>query len=187
MLEQDLRSQIEEVRRFVEQQQIWLVQEERRELHAGLPAAREFLDGSGQMGSLEFELAGDLAALPVGLAAVAHQELERRLAGQKRIVLAKVAEPQPGMTDHVSRVEVLLAEDHPEQRAFAGTVAAHEPDLAVIGDRRRCAVEQHLVAIPLRGILNVEQYRHRLSVIPVPDRSRVEIVTWRLHGNLLIP
>ena len=50
--------------------------------------------GPVEVGPLQLELPGDFAALPVGLAAVAHQEFERGLAGQKRIVLAQVAQPQ---------------------------------------------------------------------------------------------
>ena len=94
MLEQNLRAQVEEVRRLVEQQQVRLVQQQGRQLDARLPAAGELGDRAFEIGPLQLELPGHFAALPVGLAAVAHQELEGRLAGQKRIVLPQVAEPQ---------------------------------------------------------------------------------------------
>ena len=61
---------------------------------ARLPAAGELGDRAFEVRPLQLELPGDLAALPVGLAAVAHQEFEGGLAGQERIVLAQVAQPQ---------------------------------------------------------------------------------------------
>ena len=79
MLQQDLRAQIEEVRRLVEQQQVRLVQQQGRQLDARLPAAGELGDRAFEVGPLQLELPGDFAALPVGLAAVAHQEFERGL------------------------------------------------------------------------------------------------------------
>ena len=65
------------------------------------------------------------------------------------------------MADDLAGVEFLLAEDDPQQRALAGAVAADEPDLAVVGDRGRGPVEQHLVAVPLAGVLDVEQNGHQ--------------------------
>ena len=44
VFQQDLRAQVEKVRRFVEQQQVRLVQQQGRQLHARLPAARELGD-----------------------------------------------------------------------------------------------------------------------------------------------
>jgi hypothetical protein len=45
----------------------------------------------------ELEVARHLAALPVGTAAIADEELEGRLAGQEGIVLPEVAELQVRM------------------------------------------------------------------------------------------
>ena len=42
VLEQNLRAQVKEVRRLVEQEQVGLVQQQRRQLHARLPPAGEF-------------------------------------------------------------------------------------------------------------------------------------------------
>ena len=174
MLEQDLRAQVEKVRRLVEQEQRGLVEEQGGELDAGLPASRELLHGAGEMLRFQLELAGHLAALPVGLAAVAHQEVERRFTGQEGIVLAEIAELEPGMADDLTGVEFLLPEDDPQERALAGTVAADEPDLAVVGDRGRGAVEQHLVAVALRNVLDVEQNRHAPPPSGRPDGGLVK-------------
>ena len=135
--------------------------EEGGELDAGLPAAGELADGALELRGLELELAGDFAALPVGLGAIAHQKLKRRLAGEKRVVLPQVAQPQPGEANDVAGVEFLFAEDDPQEGALAGAVAADEADLAVIGDRGGGVLEEDLVAIPLRGVLNVEENGHR--------------------------
>jgi hypothetical protein len=105
---------------------------------------------------LQLELAGDFAAFPVGLAAVAHQKLERRLARQERIVLPQVAEPQLGMADHFAAVEFFFAQQHTEQRRLARAVAADEADLHVVGDRRLGAVEQDLIAVALVSVLDLQ-------------------------------
>ncbi len=42
VLEQNLRAQVEKVRRLVEQQQVGLVQQQGSQLHARLPPAGEF-------------------------------------------------------------------------------------------------------------------------------------------------
>ena len=80
MLEQHLRAQVEEVRRLVEDQQVRVVQQQGGQLDARLPAAGELAHGPVEHGVGKLKLPGDLAALPVGLAAVAHQEVEDRLA-----------------------------------------------------------------------------------------------------------
>ena len=161
VLEEDLRPQVEEVGRFVEEEEGRLVEEQRGELDAGLPSAGELADRALELRGLELELAGDFAALPVGLGAIAHQKLKRRLAGEKRVVLAEIPEAQPGEADDVAGVELLFAEDDPQEGALAGAVAADEADLAVIGDRGGGVLEEDLVAIPLRGVLNVEENGHR--------------------------
>ncbi len=162
MLQQNLRAQVEEVRRLVEQQQIRLVQQQGRQLHARLPAAGELGDRPVEIVPLQLELAGHFAALPVGLAAVAHQEFERRFAGQKGIVLAQIAQPQLGMADHLAAVEFFVAEQDAQQGRFAGAVAADEAHLDVVDDRRLGAVEQHLVAVALVSVFDLQQHSHTL-------------------------
>ena len=160
MLKQNLRAQVEEVCRLVEQEQVWLVQEEGGELDAGLPAAGEFLDRPSEERSLELEFAGHLAALPIGPVAVAHQEVEGCFTWQKGIVLPEVAQPQPRMPDDFAAVEFLLAEDHAEQRALAGTVSSNEADFAVVGNRGARIFEEHLVTVAFGGVLDLEQDGH---------------------------
>ena len=112
VFEENLRPQVEEVRWFVEHQEVGLVQQERREFEARLPAAGELRHRAVEVRALEFELPGDFAALPVRLLAVAHQEFERGLAGNKGVVLAKVPEPQAGVAKDFAAVEFLFAEQH---------------------------------------------------------------------------
>ena len=93
MFEQDLRTQVEKVSRFVEQQQVRFMEQQGRELHARLPAARELRQRPLQIGIFQFESTGHFAAFPFGLAAVAHQEVDGRFAGQKGIVLPQITKP----------------------------------------------------------------------------------------------
>jgi hypothetical protein len=160
VLEEDLRAQVEEIRRLVEQEQCRLVQEEGGELGPRLPSAREGLDRPRERLPLDLEAAGDFAAFPLRLSAVTDEKCERGLAGEEGIVLSKVAEPKPRMTDDLAGIELLFAKNHAQQRALPGAVAADEAGLPVVGDRGRCIVEQHLVAIALRGVLDVEQDGH---------------------------
>ena len=160
VLEQDLRPQVEEVGRLVEQEQRGLMEEQGGEFDACLPAAREFLDRAGEQRALEFEPTGHLAALPVGLAAVPHQEGEGGFTGLEGIVLPEIAKPQPGMPDDLAGVEFLLAEDHAEERAFSRAVASDEANLAVVGDRGTGLVEEHLITVALGGVFDIEQHGH---------------------------
>ena len=161
VFQENLGAQVEEVRRLVEQQEVRLVQQQRRQLHARLPAAGELGDGAFEVGPLQLELPGDFAAFPVGLAAVAHQKFEGGLLGKKGIVLAQIAQAQARMADDFAAVEFFLAEQNPEQRAFAGPVAADEPHLDVVAQRGLGAVEQHLIAVAFAGFCDLQQAGHR--------------------------
>ena len=132
VFEQNLRAQVEKVRRLVEQQEIGLVQQQGRQLHAGLPAAGELGDRSFEQLAFELEHSGDFAALPVGLLAVAHQKVEHRFAGKKRVVLPQIAEPQLGMADDFATFQFFFTQEDAQERAFAGAVAADESDLYVV-------------------------------------------------------
>ena len=151
VFQENLGAQVEEVRRLVEQQEIRLVQQQRRQLHARLPASGELGDGAVQVGPFQLKLPGDFSAFPVGLTAVAHQKLESGLPGKKRIVLPQIAQSQAGMADDFAAVEFFLAEQDPEQRAFAGAVAADEPHLDIVAQGGLGVVEQHLIAVALAG------------------------------------
>ena len=110
MLEQHLRAQVEEVRRLVEDQQVRIVQQQRGQLGPRLPAAGELADRPVEHGVGKLKLPGHLAAAPVGLAAVAHEKLADRFAGQERIVLPQVAEPQLAAADDFAGVELFVAQ-----------------------------------------------------------------------------
>ena len=110
LLEQHLRAQVEEVRRLVEDQQVGIVQQQGRELHARLPAAGERAHGLVQHDVGQLELPGDFAAPPVGLAAVADEEVENRFAFVKRIVLTEVAEAELLAARDFAGVELFVAQ-----------------------------------------------------------------------------
>ena len=94
LFQQHLRAQVEKVRRLVEHQQVRIVQQQGGQLGARLPAAGKLADRPVEHRVGKLKLPGDLAASPIGLAAVAHQELANGLAGLERIVLPQVAQPQ---------------------------------------------------------------------------------------------
>ena len=164
MLQQDLGAQVEKVRWFIQQQQVRLVQQQCGQLDARLPTTGELGDRPVEIVAFQLELAGDLAALPVGLAAVTHQEFLRGLARQKRIVLAQVPQPQPGVADDLATVEFFLTEQNAKQGAFSGPVAADKPHLHVVRQRRLGPVEKHLTAIRLVKILQLQQHGHRTDI-----------------------
>ena len=84
VFQEDLRAQVEKVRRLVEQQEIRLVQQQGRQLHARLPAAGELGDGAFQVGPLQLELPGDFAAFPVGLDRCRASEIRARSRREER-------------------------------------------------------------------------------------------------------
>ena len=114
VLQQDLGAKIEEVRRFVEQQQVRIVEQERREFQSGLPTTGELRDRTFEIRAFQLELTSDFAALPIGLLAVTHEEFERGLSGKKRVVLSEVAEPQVGMARDLAAIEFFLVENNAE-------------------------------------------------------------------------
>ena len=155
MFQQNLRPQIEKVRGLVEEQQVWLMEQQSGQLDARLPAAGEFRQRPIQVIAFDFELAGHLAAFPVGLAAVTHQEFEGRFARQERIVLPQIAQPQLRVPNHLAAVEVLFIQDHAEQRALASAIAPDEANLDVVRQCRFRAIEQHLVAVAFVSIFDL--------------------------------
>src|SRR5207253_2474423 len=109
---------------------------------------------------------GDLAAPPVRLLAVPHQETEGGLPRQERVVLAEVAQPETRVAEHLPAVEFLLAQQDAEECALAGPVAADEPDLGVVADGGVGAIEEDLVAVALVGVGDLEQTGHREQLPP---------------------
>ena len=103
----------------------------------------------GAAGAVIDELPADLAALPGGFAAIAHQILERGFPRKKGVVLTQIAQPQTGMADNLPAIEFFLAEQDAEQRALPGPIAADEPDLCLIADDGVCVFKQHLAAVAL--------------------------------------
>ena len=85
----------------------------------------------------------------------------RRFARQKRIVLPQISEPQLRMADDLADIEFDFAQQHAEQRAFAGAVSADEADFHIVDQRRFGAVEQHLVAVAFASVLDLQQHSHK--------------------------
>lgn len=75
MFQKDLGSKIEEVCRFVQEQQVRFVQKEGREFNACLPTSREVLHRGFEHLAFDFEFPRDFSAFPVRLVAVTHEEL----------------------------------------------------------------------------------------------------------------
>jgi hypothetical protein len=141
------------------------MEEQRSQLDACLPTTGEFRQWSFQIDTFDFELAGNFAAFPIGLTAVAHQELESRLARQERIVLSQIAKLQLRVPDDLASIELFFIQDHAEQCAFAGAIATHKTHFCVVGQCCLSAVEQHLVAITLECILDLQQHSHAVSFL----------------------
>ena len=83
VFEQHLRPQVEKVGRFVEDQQVRIVQQQGGQLGPRLPTAGQLADRPVEHGVGELKFPGHLAAPPLGLAAVAHEKLADRLAGRR--------------------------------------------------------------------------------------------------------
>ena len=128
-----LRTQIEKVRRLVENQQVRIVQQQRGQLRACLPTAGQLANRMVEhlVGKLKFPR--DLAAAPIGLAAVAHQEFANRLAVLERIVLLQIAQPQIPAAGDFAGVEFFFAQQDAAKRRFAGPVAADQADFLIVG------------------------------------------------------
>ena len=161
MLQQNLRAQVEKVRRLVEQQQVRLVQQQRGQFEACLPAAGELGDRPLELRTFQLELAGHFAAFPIGLTAVAHQKLQAGFAGKKRIVLTQITQLQFGVPNDFAAIEFFFAQQNAKQGAFTGAVATDKADFSIVDDGRLSIVKQHLVAIAFAGVFNLQQYGHQ--------------------------
>jgi hypothetical protein len=121
------------------------------------------LDGSIQIISLDLKFPGDLAAFPVGLAAVAHQKFQRGFSRKEGVVLAEVPDAEPGMADDFSGIQLFLAEDATQEGRFAGTVAADETHLGVGRQGAVGTVQEDLIAIAFIGVSKLQQYGHTVE------------------------
>ena len=175
MFQQDLGSQVEEVRWFVEEQQVGFVKEQRGQLHARLPSAGQFRDRAVEVGSLQFKLTSDFAAFPVGLSAVSHQELLRGFSRQERIVLAQVAQLELRVAKDFSGVEFFFAQKNPQQSTFAGAVPTDDDAMASLGGGT-----YHLDAGELdlaRGVIASHLASMRAGLCP-PITVALEVLSW---------
>jgi len=153
------------------------VEQQGGQLNAGLPAAGQLGDGAFEVRALQFESTGDFAAFPFRLAAVALQEIDRRLARQERVVLAEVSEPQSGMPHDLAPIQLFFAQQDPQQRAFAGPVAAHKTHLGVVSDGSLGVFQQDLVAVAFESVFDLEQHSHRRNLVAVlPHRNARKFV-----------
>jgi hypothetical protein len=97
-------------------------------------------------------LPGDLATAPLGLAAVADKKLKHRFTVLKRIVLPQVTKAQSAATDHFSRVERFVPQQHLADGALARSVAADQSNLLVVRQRAARSQQKLLLAIALVGV-----------------------------------
>jgi len=155
LFEQHLRTQVQKVGRFVEDQQIGIVQQQCCQFYACLPPARKRTDRLVEHRVGQLKLPSDLAAPPFGLTAVAPQKTEDRFAFFKRIVLSQIAQPQLAAPYHFAGVEFFVAQKYPAKRTFARTVATDEPNLLIVGQRAASPVEQFLIAVAFESILQL--------------------------------
>ena len=147
-----------------------------------MPPAGEHADRALEIGSLELKLRRHFAALPVGLLAVSHQEVENGFARQERVMLAQVAQPQLGMAEDLAAVELFLTEQDLEQRALPRPVPSDEPHFDIIGNRGLGPVEQCLPAITLVGIPDLQQHGHLRNVLHGSLEKAGMIPYCRLRG-----
>jgi hypothetical protein len=131
VFEQNLRAQVEKVRRFVEQQQVRFVQQQRRELHARLPTAGKFRDRAFEIGvpfssnspatSPHFQSGWPLSRIK-NCSAIRPAETDRAAANSRGAAWGwRMTSPF---------VEFFFAEQHAQQRTFAGAVAADKADFS---------------------------------------------------------
>ena len=108
VFEEDLGAKVQEVRRLIEQQQVWLVEQQGREFDTGLPAARKVLHGGLEHATFDFEFPGHFAAFPVRLCAISHEEFQGRFAREKRVVLPEVPDLEFRMADDLAGIEFVI-------------------------------------------------------------------------------
>ena len=157
VFEQNLSTQVQKVRWFVEHQQIRIVQQQRCQLHASLPTAGEPLHRAVQVMPLQFEFGRHFAALPIRLTTVSNQKIHRRFASLKRIMLTQVANTQMRRPHDGATVHFLIPEENSQQRRLTGPIATDESDLHVFVKRDAGIVEQHLVAVTFDTICKLKQ------------------------------
>jgi hypothetical protein len=76
VFQQNLRPQVEKVGRFVQHQQIGILEQQCRQLDPGLPATGKGFHQPLKVSSFQLKLPCNFAAPPIRLAAVPHQEIE---------------------------------------------------------------------------------------------------------------
>ena len=156
VLQQNLRSKIQEVRWFVEQKQIRLMQEQRGQLHARLPSARQFPDRAFEVSAFEFKLPCDFTTLPIGLATISHQKFERSLARQERVMLTQIADLEARMANDLSRIELFVSQEATQKSGLSGAVSSDKPDLGIARDSTFGIVEQELFSVAFIGLFDLK-------------------------------
>ena len=136
------------------------MKQQRRNLDARLPTARERAHRLMKHRVGQLKLPGDFAAPPVGLLAVADEKPHHGFAVVKRIVLAKITEAQFLAPHDLAGVERFIAQQHAAERTLARAVATDQPDFLIILERTTGAVEQFLLAIALMGVLKLQYNGH---------------------------
>ena len=144
LLKEDEGFEVEVVGRFIQNEEVGVIEQHGGEFHPGLVAAGEGHDGGLHLLALELEPRGHLAAAPRLLVGVAHEELQHGLGGGEDRMLLEIAQPQVGAFDDLALVGWLLAEDDLAQGGLAGTIASDEAGFLRTTERHVGAVEDDL-------------------------------------------
>ncbi len=127
-----------------------------RQLDTGLPTSGKTRKWLLKIGTLEFKHAGHFPTSPIGLSAIAHQELKSVFTREKRIMLAQIPKTKPRMPNDLARIEFFFIEQNSKQRRFASPVSPDKADLDVVHQSTLGIVEQHLLAIVLVCVLDLK-------------------------------
>jgi hypothetical protein len=159
-LEEDLCSQVQEIRGLIEEEKVRFMEEEGRQFDPGEPPSGKGIHRPFKERPLDFELACHFTGAPFRLAAVPHEKVEYPLSGEKWILLAEIPRTEAGVGYHPAGVEVLLVGEDAKERGLPGPVPSDEAhlDACVQGERR--VVEENLFPVSFKGVLDLEQGGH---------------------------
>jgi hypothetical protein len=155
VLQEQLSTQVQEVRGLVEDQEVGIPQEQRRQLHPRPPPSGQLRHGPFQVSALDLETARHLSASPVGLARVPLEKGNHRFARQEGIVLFEISESQVPSPHHLPAVQILVPDQDPTQGGLARAVAADDSHLRPGGDLESRLVEKDPVAVAFVPVLHL--------------------------------
>src|SRR5688572_3037981 len=163
LLERAQRLDVEVVARLVEEQHVAALEQRRREMEPAALAAGKLSDELLLVRALEVEPAEVGARLHLELAdgedvLPVADRLPRRLVVRQRFARLVDHRELHRVADlDLSRIGLLLAGDHAEQRRLARAVRADDPDDRAGRNAKRQVVDEKLVAEPLADVLEFDR------------------------------